>query len=88
MYRVIDNRDTGKTKKLLSECAKNQGVYICKHPKAVPEKCLAYGLPFIEAYGYDEIDNAPKDKPLYIDELECFAQSYVNNLAGYALSKE
>lgn len=88
MYRVIDDRDTGKTKKLLTECAKNKGVFICRHPQAVPEKCLAYGLPFIEAYGYNEISSVPTNKPLYIDELEGFTQSYVNNLAGYALSKE
>lgn len=88
MYRVIDNKDTGKTKKLLTMCAQNNGVYVCRHPNRVPDKCLAYGLPLVEAYGFDEIQSIPNDKPLYIDELELFAQSSLQNLAGYALSKD
>lgn len=88
MYRVIDKKDTGKTRKLLTECAKNKGVYICRHPNRVQDKCLAYGIPLVDAYGFDELKLVPLDKPLYIDELELFAQSNIRNLAGYALSEE
>ena len=44
MFKVIDGPDTGKTRKLLKECVDNKGVFICKHPERVPEKCFAYGI--------------------------------------------
>lgn len=96
MYRVIDKRDSGKTKKLLEECAKNHGVFVCRHPNNVRDKCEAYGIRYfdiVDVLGYedylikDDYDNLnPK---IYIDELELFTQYCVHGrLGGYSLTEE
>ena len=46
MIRIVDGRDTGKTKKLLEECSRTGGIYVCAHPERVLEKCRAYGLDY------------------------------------------
>ena len=57
MYRVIDKRDTGKTRKLLEECAYSGGVFVCKHPDNIRSKCIAYGIDFSRiqyVYSYED----------------------------------
>ena len=91
MYRVIDGKDTGKTKKLLQECANNNGLYVCRHPNGVKEKCLVYGIPVVEAIGYGDflLRDDWRTRKVYIDELEYFVEEMVApNFAGYTLSKE
>lgn len=92
MLRIIDNVDTGKTKKLLEECIKHDGLFVCRHPERIPDKCAAYGFDTIPAFmGYNEfIFNLKNDKKafkeVYIDELESFMLNIIN-LCGYTISK-
>ena len=89
MFKIIDERDSGKTRKLLTECADNNGLYVCKHPYRVADKCFAYGLPKVEAIGYDEYEKILTTKrPVYIDELECFIVKVFPQIKGYCMSKE
>lgn len=89
MLQIIDLNDTGKTKKLLAECAKNNGVFICRRPDKVAEKCLAYDIPQVQALGYNEVENFVfRDKCAYIDELEAFVLTLVPALKGYTLTQE
>lgn len=89
--RIIDGRDTGKTRKLLEACAEAGGGYfICKHPERVHEKCLAYGIDDknIWPLGYTEAAKASNGS-VYIDELETFitaTSSFV--LSGYTMTLE
>ena len=91
MFKVIDSVDTGKTKKLLEECIRTNGVFVCKHPERVPDKCLSYGLDSIPIYmGYEEFLNKlgkQKFKRVYIDELEKF-NLVLFDLEGYTITKE
>lgn len=90
MIRIIDKRDTGKTKKLLEECSKEGGIFICKHPERILDKCFVYDILFsnITPCGYDEALKLIKrktDKNIYIDELEEFLNFLFNNkLSGYS----
>lgn len=90
MIRIIDKRDTGKTKKLLEECSKEGGIFICKHPERLLDKCFVYDIPIsnIIPYGYDEVLKLVKrktNKNIYIDELEEFLNFlFDNKLAGYS----
>ena len=96
MYRVIDKRDTGKTRKLLEECAYNHGVFVCKHPHKVKDKCLAYGINYsdiVEVLGYDAyLMRASFKEPhpeIYVDELELFVKHCMEGkLGGYTLTNE
>ena len=90
MFRVIDKKDTGKTRKLLEECSKNNGLFICEHPEKVLDKCKAYGIELNFTYaGYDKsFKNITR--PIYIDELEKYVlyNSRKSNISGYSLSTE
>ena len=97
MVKVIDCRDTGKTKKLLSECAKVDGVFVCKHPERVSEKCAAYGIPLVRAVGYEDLkylvgtsekEPISSSSVIYIDELEEFVETLIPNLRGYSLTTD
>lgn len=91
MIRIIENRDTGKTRRLMEECAKNKGVLVCLNPYRMMEKARAYGLTGFGIISYyDYMNNPSKDFLYYIDELENFIQVITNsnNLDGYTISLE
>lgn len=96
MYRVIAGNDTGKTRKLLTECG-TQGLFVCMHPERVADKCKAYNIPIVNAISYedylgmlkvDDIYNVNDDRPVYIDELEKFINYRIPYLAGYTLTND
>ena len=95
MIRIIDGRDTGKTRTLLQECSIDGGVFICKHPTRVVNKCSEYGIDFSNIYpvGYDEALKYLKKKSnvnIYIDEIEEFLKYIMpeNLIKGYTLTNE
>ena len=93
MIRIIDSRDTGKTKELLRECSIDGGLFICKHPEKVFEKCKAYDIDSTKIIpcGYNNYKKyLDLTKNVYIDELELFANYSLNdcNLLGYSLTME
>lgn len=97
MYRVIDGNDTGKTRKLLTECGKHSNaVFVCAHPQRVPEKCKAYGIPIVKAISYEDYwrelieDDIYNVEPysVFIDELEKFVKACSPHLVGYTLTNE
>lgn len=89
MFRIIDERSTGKTRKLIEEAYKNNGVILCLNPERMKEKAMAYKIPFVDFASYDNLiyyaTNINK-RPIYIDELEIFLSRY--NIAGYNMSIE
>lgn len=93
MIRIIENRDTGKTRRLMEECAKVNGVFVCFNPYRMIEKAKAYGLTGFDIISYREymndINNYRNSK-CFIDELELFIYeaSNGNNLSGYTISLE
>lgn len=95
MLRIIDDRDKGKTRALLEECSKTGGIFICKHPNRVLDKCYSYGIDSsnILPLGYDEALKCLKkemNKKVYIDEIEEFISLLFENntIMGYSLSKD
>jgi len=99
MFRVIDSRGSGKTKKLMLKAKETNGAIICANPIALSEKAKAYGIIGIEFVSYsdfieDHLDEWEEDKIFYIDELEMFMKRltqhycYKNSIAGYTLSED
>ena len=93
MVKIIDTRDSGKTRKLLTAAGEDgNALVVCAHPHRVTDKCNAYKIPVVEAIGFDEFIKAyiSKDariegKNIYIDEIEEFVSTFVK-LGGYSLS--
>ena len=94
MFRVIDQRDTGKTRKLLEECAKNKGIFICRHPDNIVYKCTSYGIDPTDVIsaGYEDYHNVIRGlygkAPIYVDEAERLLKYIIKDLEGYSLTME
>ena len=90
MFRIIDGPDTGKTKKLLEECSKNKGLFVCAHPERVYDKCKAYGVDLVAActYGQYIYDVGYEDwDRVYIDELDKYLKVLSKNkISGYSIT--
>lgn len=92
MYRIIDNRATGKTSRLML-LAKESGAKIaCMNPHLMKEKAYRYGITGIDFVSYADLLSKEKGKrdSILIDELECFVRYALgaNVLMGYTLSIE
>ena len=91
MYRIIDNRGSGKTSRLML-LAKETGAKIaCSNPSAMRQKAYAYGITGIDFIPYSDLFNGaidPDDK-IMIDELELFIKEFIDGqFIGYTLSKD
>lgn len=92
MYKIIDDRATGKTSRLMLLAKEKNAIIVCPNPEAMRNKSYQYGIIGIDfiSYGeyYNNMLNKYKHTPILIDELENFV-SYITseNLIGYTLSK-
>lgn len=90
MYRIIDNRSSGKTSRLML-LAKETGAKIaCANPQAMRHKAYAYGITGIDFIPYSDLfDEEYSHDKILIDEIECFLHNYTEgSLIGYTLSNE
>lgn len=44
MYKIIASRGTGKTRSLMEEAYKNNGLFVCQNASRMREKANAYGF--------------------------------------------
>ena len=91
MYRIIDNRGSGKTGRLMLLAKETGSKIACNNPQAMRQKAYAYGITGIDFIPYSDLFNGtidPEDKVM-IDELELFIKEYIDGqLTGYTLSKD
>ena len=88
MYRIIDNRATGKTSRLMLLAKENNGIIVCKDPVAMREKAYRYGITGINFISYREFFHNHPTQPCYIDEIDLFLNSINMNVDGYTISNE
>ena len=94
MYRIIDDRGTGKTSRLMLIAKENNALFVCSNPDAMRYKARAYGIDGIEFISYGEFFHdyrGQRNVKYVIDELENFLRStmfYSTELVGYTLSVE
>ena len=90
MYRIIDNRATGKTSRLMLLAKEQNGIIVCKDPIAMRKKAYDYGIAGIDFIPYHlYLPNERNDeRPVFIDELELYLKSWNKNIAGYTISNE
>ena len=74
MYRIINNKASGKTRQLMEIAKDTNAVFVCNNPRAMEAKAHAYGLvgiEFIDYYAF--LDHVGTDITNYvIDEIEVF----------------
>ena len=88
MYRIIDDKASGKTGRLMLITKENDGVFICSNPYAMRTKAHAYGLTGFDIISYDDYQsgNFDPEKPCFVDELDNFVKSLGLKLNGYTLN--
>ena len=91
MYQIIDNRNAGKTSRLMLLAKENDGILACANPYAMKAKAQAYGLSGFDIISYREMQNADFNlecKPVFIDEIDSFLYFLGKSIQGYTLSLE
>ena len=91
MYKIIDERSSGKTSRLMLLAKENNGIIVCRSPQLMQEKAYRYGITGIDFISYEKYlytDDYDLSKPIYIDEIEQFLQIIDDTIEGYTLSLE
>ena len=91
MYRIIDNKSSGKTHQLMEIAKANNAVFVCNNPRAMEAKAHAYGIVGIEFIDYFTfLDDKDKEPANYVvDEIEMLLHYMFGmnrNLTGYTLT--
>ena len=95
MYRIIDERGTGKTGRLLLLAKENNGIIVCANPDRMRERAHLHGLTGIDFLSYTDYSEflcgynySLEERKIFIDELDIFLSSICTNIDGYTLSLE
>lgn len=94
MYRIIDERASGKTSRLMLLAKENNAAFICSNPSAMRAKAHAYGITGLEFMSYDDMlqDEDCPGRDYVVDELENFVKFLCDassaKMVGYTLSNE
>jgi len=92
MYRIIDDRATGKTSRLMLIAKENNATFVCNNPDAMTYKAHAYGITGINFISYGEYLTSPhsRDEKFVVDEIEALMSRFTlpGHLIGYSLSIE
>lgn len=89
MYRIIDERGTGKTSRLMLIAKENDATFVCWNPNAFRYKANKYGITGVDFISYKQfLENKEKIQRYVIDEVELFLEYIAQNntLIGYTLS--
>lgn len=90
MYRIIDDRSTGKTSRLMLLAKEHNAVIACSNPRAMQTKAYGYGITGLRFISYYELINYPGEHEKYfIDEIEDFIKYIITHnkeFLGYTLS--
>ena len=91
MFRIIDDRSSGKTSRLMLLAKENNAVILCANPEALRKKAYDYGIVGVDFAYYDAIGML-QNTNIMIDEMENFVKYLAfegrNKLLGYTMSKE
>ena len=90
MYRIIDDRGSGKTSRLMLLAKETNSIIACVNPYAMKEKAHAYGITGLTFISYEELlTQSWTDYNIMIDEMELFVKYQLSGiLKGYTLSNE
>lgn len=88
MIRIIDERSSGKTKRLMQIAQEHNATFVCSNPISMEVKAKAYGLNGIKFISYHDFVTTYEDNEYVIDEIEGLLNTIMgkNELIGYSLT--
>ena len=97
MYKIIDNRASGKTGRLMLIAKENNATFVCSNVHAMEAKAHAYGIVGINFMSYHDFATQTRGAdigPYVVDEIIMLHNYLLNSnggkgeLIGYTLSKD
>lgn len=92
MIRIIDDRATGKTTRLIVLAKEHHGLLAVGDGKqdAIKDKAERLGATGVDIISYSELISGRYEigRPVFIDEVELFLKRVCPQLEGYSLSNE
>ena len=95
MITIIQNRGTGKAKKLLETARENNATFITQDKRAFEVKAKSYGFSDVEILDYEDLedDNYTIDKPVLIHNGDKFLEYLLDryyglNIVGFSATQE
>lgn len=93
MVRIIDNRCTGKTSRLMLLAKEHNALFVCARPNHMQEKAEAYGIQGIHFVSYEDflrLNYDTDEQTVVVDELDELLKRMVHplSLLGYSISIE
>ena len=88
MIRIIDERNSGKTKRLMEIAKANKATFVCANPTGMEVKAKAYGLDDIKFISYRDFVTSYEENKYVVDEIEKLLATIMgqNELIGYTLT--
>lgn len=91
--KIIGERGSGKTKKLLLLAQSNNAVFVCSNPSAMIEKAHSYGLRGIEVQSYEDYcfsknTKYSRSKKYVIDDIDLFLNCFEKNVIAFSATEE
>ena len=92
MIKILGNRFTGKTARLLSLAKEKNAIIVCKNIEHMRDRAYNYGLTGIMLISYVDyinylsnkaIDFNIDNRPIYIDDISEFMKELDKNISGY-----
>jgi hypothetical protein len=88
MYRIVASRGTGKTRALMEEAYKNNGLFVCQNPHRMYAKADTYGFHGLKIISFRDFIDEIQPHTVYGDvqvtgykhEYDC--DIYVDELEG------
>ena len=69
IYNIIESSGTGKSRRLMEEAYRNNGIFVCQNALHMREKANAYGLSGLKIVSFDEFINDIMPHPSFSSEV-------------------
>lgn len=90
MIKLIGERGSGKTGKLIELAAEQGGTIVCKNPNHIVEKGYSMGITSLNVVSYVQY-LASKDAvngPVFVDDMDALLEAIDPRIAGFTAARE
>lgn len=70
MFNIIEDRGTGKTRRLMEEAYNNNGIFVCQNAYPMREKANAYGFTGLKIISFEEFIENIQPHTMYSDVMK------------------
>lgn len=91
MIKIIDNRGTGKTSRLILLAKETGATIVCSNPKYIELLAEKYGITGLDIITYNQYLSSQYDysnRKILIDEVEGLLTKLQGDCIGYSISVE